>query len=237
MSNTTPNAVPPGVPDDALPAWAAALLRQPAPADADAAARARTRVMAQVRHLPRHRHRAAYRLAAAAPRWARRRGAAAGALLAAAALTVVAGARLGPCRLPGDAISTALDAALGTPLAATVLRDTVLRGAALGGALGGTLGSSTLGDAVRDTLRVVRFAFAGPTAARVALAADFTGWRPAAPLARDARSGAWTVTLVVPRDVVRYAFVVDGGRGRYQVPAPALPAAGRARAATAGDST
>jgi hypothetical protein len=266
VPNARPNAGPNASPDrrddarddardDGLPPWAADLLRAPLADDDGGAARAR--VMARVRRLPRHHHRAGYRVAAAAPRWARRRGvlAPAGALLAAALTAVAAGARLGPGGAAGDplraalgtAFAGALDTALGTPLAATVLGDTVLRGTGLG--------ASILGDAVRDTLRVVRFAFAAPAAARVALAGEFTGWRAAAPLARDARSGAWTVTLVVPRDVVRYAFVVDGPHGRHAVPAPPLPAAAReptsgstngpttgsarglAHAATAGDST
>jgi len=211
--------------DDGLPPWAAELLARPLPVPADELARARARVMAQVRRAPRHGRplARAYRLGAAVPRWARRRGLLApgaafpaGALLAAAVAVVAAGGRLGPgAGLPVRAVLGA------TAAGATVLGDTVL------------------GDGLlRDTLRVVRFALAGPAvrgATGVALAGDFSGWRAAAPLVRDARSGAWSVTLVVPRDAVRYAFVVDGPHGRRQLPAPPLPAAGRP--ATAGDST
>ncbi len=221
------------LPDDALPPWAAELLRRPVPLSPDEGARARARVMAAVRRAPRHGRPLgrAYHLSAAAPRWARRRGLlapggalAAATLLAAALAAVAPGARLAP------GAAGPLDVAL----SATVLGDTVL------------------GDAVRDTLRVVRFALGGPAAraaARVALAGDFTGWRADAPLARDrhpgATPGAWSVTLAVPRDAVRYAFVVDGAAGRRWVAAPPLPAGHAAPraldrgldAATAGDST
>jgi hypothetical protein len=244
---------------DALPAWAAALLAGPPPGDADAHARARARVMAAVRRAPRHGRplARAYRLPAAAPRWARRRGllapggALAGAALGAAAVWAMAAA--GP-RL-GRGGAGPLGVAAGLTAGATVLRDTVLDAAALGAALGGPApGGGALGDAVRrtvratvrDTLRVVRFALAGPgarAAGRVTLAADLApGRRASAPLTRDARTGAWSVTLVVPRDVVRYAFAVDtpGGRRwvRGAVPAttgrgaPAAPDAARSGGAT-----
>jgi hypothetical protein len=201
------------LPDDALPAWAAELLGRPVPLPPDDAARARARVMAAVRRAPRHGRplARAYRLGAAAPRWARRRGllAPTGALAAAlVAAALAAGARLAPAAGPLDAALTA-----------TVLGDTVL-------------GGTALGDAVRDTLRVVRFALAGPAgraATGVTLAGDFTGWRPGAPLARGRRGGAWSVTLAVPRDAVRYAFVVDGAGGRRWVAAPPLPAAAAPR--------
>jgi hypothetical protein len=180
-----------------------------APVASDAAARAR--IMAAVRRAPRHR----FRTRVAAPRWARRGVLApgAGALLA-AAFTLVVGTA-GPARAPGAADGAAT---------AIVLGDTVL------------------GAALRDTLRLVRFVLAAPAApagSRVAVAGDFNAWsRTATPATRDARTGAWRVTVAVPRDVVRYAFVVDGARWvRPAAPLDRAPAdALAAPARTTGDS-
>jgi hypothetical protein len=188
--------------DDRLPPWMAEALRAPVASEAEGAA-ARARVMAAVRRAPRHR----FRPRAVAPRWARRGVLApgAGALLAAAFTLVVGTAR--PVAAP-----TAHD-----PAATAVV-----------------LGDTVLGAALRDTLRLVRFVLAGPearAASRVALAGDFNGWsRTATPLARDARTGAWRVTVAVPRDVVRFALVVDGTR--WVRPAAPTPAPAR----SSGDS-
>jgi hypothetical protein len=234
------------LPDDTLPAWAVDLLAAPPPASPDELARARAHVMAAVRRAPRHGRPLArgLRLPHAAPRWARRRGllAPGGALAAAALVAALAG---GAGLRPTDgARGLAADAVVlgDTVLGDTVLGDTVLGAATLGRAVLGraAAGGAAVGDVVRDTLRVVRFALAGPGPdARVTLAGDFTGWRPA-PLGRDARTGRWSVTLAVPRDAVRSAFVVEAeGGARRWVPGPSLPAApaGALRTAGAGDST
>ena len=79
------------------------------------------------------------------------------------------------------------------------------------------LSSVVIGDTVvstlHDTLRLVRLMFDAPNARRVAVAGDFNRWDvEATPLARDARSHRWSVTLTVRKADHRYAFVVDGTR-------------------------
>ena len=79
------------------------------------------------------------------------------------------------------------------------------------------LSSVVIGDSLvstlHDTLRLVRLMFDAPTARRVAVAGDFNQWDvEATPLARDARSHRWSVTLAVRTGDHRYAFVVDGTR-------------------------
>lgn len=71
----------------------------------------------------------------------------------------------------------------------------------------------TLVSTLHDTLRLVRLMFDAPDARRVAVAGDFNRWDvDATPLARDARSDRWSVTIAVRDAEHRYAFVVDGTR-------------------------
>ena len=79
------------------------------------------------------------------------------------------------------------------------------------------LSSVVIGDSLvttlHDTLRLVRLMFDAPNARRVAVAGDFNRWSvDATPLARDARSQRWSVTIAVRNEDHRYAFVVDGTR-------------------------
>lgn len=79
------------------------------------------------------------------------------------------------------------------------------------------LSSVVIGDTVastlRDTLRLVRLMFDAPEARRVAVAGDFNRWdADATPLAREAGSRRWSVTLALRQGEHRYAFVVDETR-------------------------
>lgn len=68
----------------------------------------------------------------------------------------------------------------------------------------------------------VRFVLYAPTAKQVSVAGTFNQWDPqAAPLARAAGDGVWTVTLPLPPGQHQYAFVVDG---KQWIPDPAAPA-------------
>jgi hypothetical protein len=206
-----------GLPDDGLPPWAAELLRRPPAASPDELARARSRVMAQVRRAPRHGRplARAYRLGAAAPRWARRRGllAPAGSAAAAALLALA----LGGAGLAPAGARAPLGAALGAALV-----DTVTGGpGALWRAPAGPFGT-TVAAAVRDTLRVARAALGGGAAGGAAYAAAGRG--PA----------AWRPVPAAPRDALRFAFVAAGAGARGSALAAPTPAG---RPATAGDST
>ena len=167
---------------DALPTWMADALRRPIVADPAHAAR----IVDAVRTLPRPRRSFVSRRAARPPRWAMRRGmlAPGGGALLAAVLTMFLAVGGG---MPGASPVPSIGGA-----SAIVLRDTVL------------------GDALQDTLRLVRVALSAPGAARVAVADTYTGRDDAATaLRRDARTGAWTGTVMVARDVVQLALVVE----------------------------
>lgn len=66
----------------------------------------------------------------------------------------------------------------------------------------------------------VQFRFDAPQAQQVALAGDFTAWKPTHQLVRS-ESGTWTVVVAINPGVHEYAFIVDGERW---LPDPAAPA-------------
>jgi hypothetical protein len=72
--------------------------------------------------------------------------------------------------------------------------------------------------------RLVQFVFRAPTARRVSLVGDFTGWDPhLAAMTRDAASGLWNVTLALPPGRHVYAFLVDDSLWVRDPRAPAAP--------------
>jgi hypothetical protein len=86
-------------------------------------------------------------------------------------------------------------------------------GPAAAGASAIVLRDTVLGDALRDTLHLVRVVLTAPGASRVAVADVYGGGQDGAmPLHRDARTGAWSGTVMVARDVVQLALVVEGPR-------------------------
>ena len=203
---TTPAAPEPaGDAGESLPGWMADALRRPVAVDPARAAR----IMALVRQAPRPRRSSVWPLAPHRPRWATRRGVLApggGAVLAALLTAVLWVARVGDVR-PG---------AVPGAMSATVLRDTVL------------------GDALRDTMHIVRLVLAAPNAAQVAVASATGG--DVVPLHRDARTGAWVATVVVPRDAVRLDLVVDGRPVRGPAVAAERPADPMASTPLPGDT-
>jgi hypothetical protein len=174
------------MPDPRSTPWMAEALRRPVRADAAHAAR----IVEAVRGMPRPRRSSASRRAMRPPRWATRRGMLApggGALVAAMLTLFLAVGRVG---LPGAAVGPTAGGA-----SAIVLRDTVL------------------GDALQDTLHLVRVMLAAPGATRVAVAGAYGAPDDGAmPLRRDARTGAWSGTVMIPRDAVQLALVVEGPR-------------------------
>lgn len=184
---------------------AAALRRDVRPAGGrDAAIDA---IMAQVRTAPAPRrttrsHSRLLTLRPTKPRWSLRRGVlspAAG--LLAACLTIAVG-WLGA--LGGQHPAATAPAALASAPNAS-LRPTAFPGAA---AFRDSLLDNALVVAIRDTVRMVRFALEAPSASRVALLGDFGGrGAEAVPLRRVA--GAWTAELPLRRGRHHYGFVVD----------------------------
>jgi len=64
-----------------------------------------------------------------------------------------------------------------------------------------------------------QFVLSAPAAKRVAVAGDFSGWKPVHVMTRS-EAGVWTVVVPLDPGVHDYAFVVDGERW---VPDPKAP--------------
>ncbi|AHG90698.1 glycoside hydrolase family 13 domain protein [Gemmatirosa kalamazoonensis] len=127
------------------------------------------------------------------PRWALRRGtlSPAGAMLA-ACLTLAVGwlGALGGQRGIGMRPANREE---------SVVRPSVIRDSLL---------DNAIVLAIRDTVRMVRFALEAPAASRVALVGDFTGWGARAVELRR-RGGAWAADVPLRGGRHRFGFVVD----------------------------
>ena len=179
---------------DLLPPWVVAILREPA----SISPTARSAIMNQVRQLPKP------RLLALPPRthgWMRR------GLLTPAGSALVSGM-----------LALAVVLRIGTPVSfapetagsAEVVGDTVIPR---------TQGQMGFKDTLLDTLRIVEFVFRAPNARSVAVVGNFNGWRAGATPMQSA-SGTWRARVAVPRDVLRFSYIVNGDE---VVPAPSLP--------------
>ena len=181
--------------DTLPPSLTAALRRDVRPARGRAAAV--SAIMDAVRAEPAPRARTRFlRLRPARPRWALRRGALspAGAMLA-ACLTIAVSwlGSLGGQRAAIVSARAERDLPAGA-VRASAIRDSLLDNAIV--------------LAIRDTVRMVRFALEAPTASRVALVGDFTGWSAqAVPLRRS--GGAWTADVPLRRGPHHFGFVVN----------------------------
>lgn len=79
-------------------------------------------------------------------------------------------------------------------------------------------------DAGAVTLRAVQLVFRAPTARRVNVVGDFSGWDPnSAAMTRDSGSGLWTVTLRLTPGRHVYAFIVDDSIWVSDPRAPSAP--------------
>jgi hypothetical protein len=190
--------------DTLPPSVVAELRRAVPPRHTGGRAGAIASIMAAVHAAPTP-HRAAARarfsLRPVAPRWARRgifspSGAALVACLTLCATWLGAIGDAGRVRARETLADSAARVA---PAVARLVRPGVLRDSLL---------DRALVLAIDDTLRVVRFVLDAPSASRVALVGDFTGWATrAVPLHRDGERWAADVALVGGRH--RYGFVVD----------------------------
>ena len=76
----------------------------------------------------------------------------------------------------------------------------------------------------REATMPVQLVFRAPTASRVSVVGDFTGWDPSkAVMTRDPASGLWSVSLAVPAGRHVYAFLVDDSIWVRDPRAPAAP--------------
>ncbi|MES2522798.1 MAG: hypothetical protein V4617_08890 [Gemmatimonadota bacterium] len=183
-----------------LPAWAQSLLLEPVPSRSAA----RSAIMERVRRESAPRRTAVVaRTQLSAPmrpsRW-NRRGLLTpfGTAALASLLALVVG-----IRGIGSVDSMANTSMTNTITAsATVLRDTVL-----------PVASPSLQDAfragLRDTLRVVELVLRGPDVQDASVVGDFNAWQRGATAMQRRADGAWYAQVIVPRDVVRFAYVVN----------------------------
>jgi hypothetical protein len=75
----------------------------------------------------------------------------------------------------------------------------------------GAYASGSAAATATDTVYVVRFILADPTARQVALVGSFNLWsEDANPLVFNADGGVWTTSVRLPPGVHEYAYVVDG---------------------------
>jgi len=191
-----------GASGSALPAWA----REWLSAKAESRPIARAAIMERVRALPAP-QRAASRLSPSMrrTRWSRR------GLLTPFGATAMAGVLgLLLCVRSLTSLGAAGAPATGVTTAVWVIGDTVVPSLGLRGT-------------IRDTLRIVTFALRGEGVRSAAVVGDFNAWRnDSTRLVRQA-DGSWTARVIVPRDAVRYDFVVNDEplRGAAAPPASA----------------
>lgn len=77
-----------------------------------------------------------------------------------------------------------------------------------------------------DTVRLVRFVLAAPTASSVTLVGDFNRWSPdATPLRSIGTNGVWIVDVPLSAGRHEYAFVVNGAQWMPDPAAPRAPVA------------
>jgi hypothetical protein len=72
-------------------------------------------------------------------------------------------------------------------------------------------GSGALHDTIRDTLRIVEFVVRGRGVERVDVVGAHDGWN-ATTLQKSNGDDAWRARLVVPRDALRFAYLVNNER-------------------------
>jgi hypothetical protein len=183
--------------DETLPDWADALLR--APTASRPAARAA--IMDAVRREPRPRMRPRMPMRALVPsmrvpRWPRRGLLTpVGALVAMLFAATVSLQSVRSWQATGSG-HTALHTA------AYILGDTVVPVAP-------DAARGTVGQVLHDTLRIVEFVLRGPGVRSAAVVGDFNAWRHGVTRLARGADGTWRARVVVPRDVVRFAYVVN----------------------------
>ena len=77
-------------------------------------------------------------------------------------------------------------------------------------------------DALLDTMHIVEFVLHAPLVRSVVVVGDFNAWqRGASPMHHDA-DGAWRIRALVPRDALRFAYVVNSARVVAPAPIPVV---------------
>lgn len=91
----------------------------------------------------------------------------------------------------------------------------------------GSVRADTLGERLLDTLRVVEFVLRGPSVRSATVVGDFNAWeRGATALTRDS-DDTWRARVLVPRDALHFAYVVNDARIVNAAPLHPAPSASR----------
>lgn len=168
--------------DSALPEWVGEALREPVTSQASS----RARIMDAVRGLPAPRRMSAPMRPS---RWMRRGLLSpVGSILATAAMAMVMLTRVAT---PGAGVSDLV----------TVTR-------ILGDSIVPASGSATSGHWL-DTLRIVEFVIRGSSVHAAAVIGDFNQWRRGATPLASAGGNEWRARVLVPRDALQMAYLVN----------------------------
>lgn len=91
----------------------------------------------------------------------------------------------------------------------------------------GSVRADTLGERFLDTLRVVEFVLRGPSVRSATIVGDFNSWeRGATALTRES-DDTWRARVLVPRDALHFAYVVNDARIVTAAPLHPAPSSSR----------
>ncbi len=197
-------------PREHLTPWVRDALRHPASSSASQ----RSAIMDRVRREP------APRLMEApmrASRWMRR-----GLLTPMGGMAMVA-AMVAMITLRGVERHSAVGGLVGSAL---ILGDSVVPHAHTSGAAR----ADTLGERLLDTLRIVEFVLRGPEVRSASVVGEFNAWQRGATALAHEGDGSWRARVLVPRDALQFAYVVNDAQ---VVPARAVRETPSTRASSA----
>lgn len=91
----------------------------------------------------------------------------------------------------------------------------------------GAVRADSVGERLLDTLRIVEFVLRGPSVHSATVIGDFNAWqRGATALTRDSHD-SWRARVLVPRDALRFAYVVNDARVVNAAPLHPAPSSSR----------
>jgi hypothetical protein len=174
--------------DNQLPAWTADVLREEPVSNPAARARIMdvVRTMSPPRQVTPPMRRSRWRRGVLSP---------AGSAAATVLLLLAGSIRLGGDYLLGSSFEQS----------AIIVGDTIVDRVVAGRSPG------ALHDTIRDTLRIVEFVVRGRGVESVNVSGEYDGWNAVA-LQKGSSDDAWRARLVVPRDALRFAFLVNNER-------------------------
>jgi hypothetical protein len=77
------------------------------------------------------------------------------------------------------------------------------------GPVAGSARADSLGERLLDTLRIVEFVLRGPEVRTASVVGEFNAWQRGATTLTHGDDGSWRARVLVPRDALRFAYVVN----------------------------